>query len=65
MKAVIALGVFEFSGDAAIALHPLRLERGAVPGSAGVPPASSDFRLPAGRRDAGAPKRFMEWPEAG
>ncbi len=28
------------------------------PGSAGVSPASSDFRLPTGRRDAGAPRKF-------
>ena len=34
--------------------------RGTYPGSAGVPPASSGFRLPTGRRDAGAPRRFME-----
>ena len=34
--------------------------RGAIPGSAGVSPASSGFRLPTGRRDAGAPRRFME-----
>jgi len=36
------------------------LNRGTVPGSAGVSPASSGFRLPTGRRDAGAPRRFME-----
>ena len=35
------------------------LNRGAIPGSAGVSPASSDFWLPTGRRDAGAPRRFM------
>ena len=35
------------------------LNRGTVPGSAGVSPASSGFRLPTGRRDAGAPRRFM------
>jgi hypothetical protein len=35
------------------------LHRGTVPGSAGVWPASSDFWLPTGRRDAGVPKRFM------
>ena len=29
-----------------------------LPGSAGVSPASSDFRLPTGRRDAGAPRKF-------
>jgi SAM-dependent methyltransferase len=28
-----------------------------APGSAGVSPASTDFRLPTGRRDAGAPRR--------
>src|SRR5208283_3673770 len=33
------------------------LKRDTVPGSAGVLPASSDFRLPTGRRDAGAPRR--------
>jgi hypothetical protein len=33
--------------------------QGAVPGSAGVSPANSGFRLPTGRRDAGAPRRFM------
>ncbi len=33
--------------------------RGAFPGSAGVPPACSSFRLRTGRRDAGAPRRFM------
>jgi spermidine synthase len=32
---------------------------GTVPGSAGVSPACSGFRLPTGRRDAGAPRRFM------
>jgi hypothetical protein len=37
----------------------LTMNRGIVPGSAGVSPASSLFRLPTGRRDAGAPKRFM------
>ena len=35
------------------------LSRGTVPGSAGVSPASASFRLPTGRRDAGAPRRFM------
>ena len=30
------------------------LNRGTIPGSAGVPPASSGFRLPTGRRDVGA-----------
>ena len=34
--------------------------RGAVPGSAGVSPASSGLLLPAGRRDAGVPRSFME-----
>ena len=34
--------------------------RGTIPGSAGVSPASSGFRLPTGRRDASAPRRFME-----
>jgi tRNA(Ile)-lysidine synthetase-like protein len=29
-----------------------------LPGSAGVSPASSDFRFPTGRRDAGAPRKF-------
>jgi hypothetical protein len=33
--------------------------QGTVPGSAGVSPASSGFRLPTRRRDAGAPRRFM------
>ena len=31
--------------------------RDTVPGSAGVSPASFDFRLPTGRRDAGAPRK--------
>ena len=35
------------------------LNRSTIPGSAGVPPANSGFRLPTGRRDAGAPRRFM------
>jgi len=45
------------------------INRGAVPGNAGLPghssattgvsPASSDFWLATGRRDAGAPKRFI------
>ena len=46
------------------------LNRGKIPGSVSVSPASSGFRLPTGRRDvslrseasarqAGAPKRFM------
>ena len=39
------------------------LNRGAVPGSAGVSPASSSFWLRTGRRDAGAPKRFGEGAE--
>jgi len=34
--------------------------RSTVPGSAGVSPASSGFRLPTGRRDAGAPRRLTE-----
>ena len=34
------------------------MNRGAIPGSAGVSPASSDFRFATGRRDAGAPRRF-------
>jgi tRNA(Ile)-lysidine synthase len=29
-----------------------------LPGSAGVSPASSDFRFPTGRRDAGTPRKF-------
>jgi hypothetical protein len=39
--------------------EPLNL--GTVPGIAGVSPASSGFRLPTGRRDAGAPRRFRGW----
>ncbi|MGB7749462.1 MAG: hypothetical protein WBN75_19490 [Verrucomicrobiia bacterium] len=39
--------------------QPAEAKRGTFPGSAGVSPASSSFRLPTGRRDAGAPKRFM------
>jgi hypothetical protein len=35
------------------------LNRDTIPGSAGVSPASSGFRLPTGRRDTGAPRRFM------
>ncbi len=34
--------------------------RGAIPGSAGVSPASSGFPLPTGRRDAGVPRTFTE-----
>ncbi|MGB7746488.1 MAG: hypothetical protein WBN75_04295 [Verrucomicrobiia bacterium] len=33
---------------------------GTFPGSAGVSPACSGFRLPTGQRDAGAPRRLME-----
>jgi len=37
-----------------------RLNRGAVPGSAGVSSASFGLQFPTGRRDAGAPRRFIE-----
>ena len=41
------------------------LNRDTIPGRAGVQPASSGFRLPTGRRDAGAPGRFMGRGEIG
>ncbi len=40
--------------------HIEPLNRGTISGSAGVPPASSGLQFPTGRRDAGAPRRFME-----
>ena len=58
-------GRFSLSGGRGPGISPneLRFEplnRGTVPGSAGVSPASFGFRLPTGRQDAGAPRRFME-----
>ena len=40
-------------------LYYFKVEVVETAGSAGVSPASSGFRLPTGRRDAGAPRRFM------
>jgi hypothetical protein len=41
------------------------LKRRRVPGSAGVSPACSGFRLPTGRRDAGAPWSLAEGEKNG